>query len=69
MEKFEILKTFLLKRRNVQKAKMEQDAVEEDGFFDADSYSGGNFDDCYNMGKEVGEAELIEEILLILEMQ
>jgi len=67
MEKLEKMKEFLLKRRNEEKAKMEQEAVEEDGYFDASSYSGGNFDDCYYMGKEVGEAELIEEILSILD--
>lgn len=66
MGKLEEIHEFLLKRRNEKTAKMEQDAIEKDGFFDADSYSGGNFDDCYYMGKEVGEAELIEEILSLI---
>jgi len=64
--KIKLLKEFLLKYRNEEKANIEKKAIEEDGFFDANSYSGGNFDDCYQMSKEVGEAELIEEILEIL---
>lgn len=32
-------------------ANMEEKAIEEDGYFDAQDYSGGNFDDCYYMGK------------------
>lgn len=66
MDKINEIKEFLLKRRNLEKATMENEAEKDDGFFDADSHSGGNFDDCYQMGKDNGEAELIEEILDII---
>lgn len=65
--KFDILLEYLLKHRNQNKAIIEQEAIEEDGYFDADSYSGGNFDDCYNLGKEIAEAEFIEQLLSIIE--
>ena len=63
MGQLQELKAFLLTRRNEKNSKMEEDAIESEGFFDAQDYSGGNFDDCYYMGKENGEAELIEELL------
>lgn len=59
----ENIKEFLLKRRNESKANLRKEAIEEEGYFDADSYSGGNFDDCVNMGIEIGEAEFIEKLL------
>ena len=59
----------LLKRRDTEKADMVENAIKEDGYFDANSYSGGNFDDAFQMGCEVGEAELIEELLIILNIK
>lgn len=56
-------KELLLKRRNKELSEMEYRCSEKHGYFDAQDASGGNFDDCYNLGKRVGEAELIEEIL------
>lgn len=66
-EKLQQIKDLLLKMRNVEKSQMQEDAIKEDGYFDIQSYCGGNFDDCYYMGKEVGEAKLIERILALLE--
>jgi hypothetical protein len=64
--KLEKLKELLLKRRNVTKVKLYEDAIEEEGFFNAYEYSGGNFDDAFTLGEEVGEAQLIEELLSII---
>ena len=66
MEKLQEVKEFLLKRRNLENANLQENAIEEDGYLDAQDYSGGNFDDCLQLGIEIGEAELIEEILFIL---
>jgi hypothetical protein len=60
------LKEFLKKRRNIEKSTLVEDAIERDGYFDATDFSGGNFDDAFQLGQECGEAELIEEILYIL---
>jgi hypothetical protein len=61
------LKEFLLKRRDEEKAGMESRLIAANGYFDVQDCSGGNFDDCYQLGKDVGEAELIEEILPFVE--
>lgn len=60
------IKDFLLEKRNKDNANMEYEAEWNDGYFNPESYSGGNFDDCYQMGKNNGEAELIEELLKII---
>lgn len=65
-EKYDEILFHLLKNRDIHKANREQEAIDEDGYFDADSYSGGNFDDAYQMGKEGGEAEFIEDLLHML---
>jgi hypothetical protein len=65
-KKYDEIVEVLLKNRNINSATREAKAIEEDGYFDADSYSGGNFDDAYIMGKENGEAEFIEDLLSIL---
>lgn len=62
----EKLKNFLEKRRNINKANMVSEAIEEDGYFNAYEYSGGNFDDCFQLGCDVGEAEFIEELLQLI---
>lgn len=64
MEQLSEIKEWLLRNRNEIKANMETKAIEKEGFFDAQDFSGGNFDDCFNLGKEIGRAELIEELLL-----
>ncbi len=64
--KYDEIVEYLLKNRNIKKATREEEAIEEDGYFDANSYSGGNFDDAYQMGKEGGEAEFIEDLLFKL---
>ena len=60
------LKEFLKKRRNLEKSTLVEDAIERDGYFDADAWSGGICNDAFQLGQECGEAELIEEILYIL---
>ena len=69
MEELEKIKELLLKRRNTKTADIVEKAIEEDGYFDAQDYSGGNFDDAFELGREVGEAELIEELLAILNIE
>jgi len=69
MEELEKIKELLLKRRDKQTADIVEKAIEEDGYFDAQDYSGGNFDDAFELGREVGEAELIEELLAILNIE
>lgn len=61
------LKEFLTKRRNTEKATLCDRETEKNGYFDAQDFSGGNFDDCFSLGMEVGEAQLIEEILQFFE--
>ena len=67
--KLDKIKELLLKRRNIRNATLIEKAEEEDGYFDAQDYSGGNFDDAFNLGRDVGEAELIEELLSILNIE
>lgn len=69
MNELEKIKELLLKRRNIRNATLIEKAEEEDGYFDAQDYSGGNFDDAFNMGRDIGEAELIEELLFILNIE
>lgn len=57
---------FLQKHRNLQKAKLVEEAEAEDGYFDADSYSGGNITDAFDLGQETGKAELIEDLIDLL---
>ena len=66
MENLEKVKELLMKRRNLNKIKMYEDAIEEEGFFNANDYSGGNFDDAFMLGMDIGEAQLVEEILAII---
>jgi len=63
------LKMFVLERRNISKAKIEDEAIKEDGYFNAREYSGGNFDDYYIMGKECGEAQFIEELISLFDIR
>ena len=65
----EQIKQFLLKRRNPQMATLIERAVEEDGYLDVQDYSGGNFDDAFELGMDVGEAQFIEELLTILNIE
>jgi hypothetical protein len=67
--KLDKIKELLLKRRNIRNATLIEKAEEEDGYFDAQDYSGGNFDDAFNLGRDVGEAELIEELLSIIDIE
>lgn len=67
--KYDEIVAFLLKNRDINKSNMEEEAIEEDGYFDVDSYSGGNIDDAYTMGKDNGEAQLIEHLLYILDVE
>ena len=69
MEELEKIKELLLKRRNIRNATIVDRVTEEDGYFDAQDFSGGNFDDAFNFGRDVGEAELIEELLFILNIE
>lgn len=69
MEQIEKIKELLLRRRDTKMATLLERATEEDGYFDAQDYSGGNFDDAFNLGVEVGEAILIEELLNILNIE
>ena len=69
MEQLTKLKELLIKRRNIKMATLVEKAEETDGYFDAMDHSGGNFDDAFNLGKDVGEAELIEELLIILNIE
>lgn len=66
MENLEKVKELLLKHRNLNKVKMYEDAIEEEGFFNANDYSGGNFDDAFTLGMDIGEAQLVEELLVII---
>ena len=66
MENLEKVKELLMKRRNLNKIKMYEDAIEEEGFFNANDYSGGNFDDAFMLGMDIGEAQLVEKILAII---
>lgn len=51
-----ILKTLAQKRSDY-------DYLSDDDYFDPQDMSGGNFDDCYNMGIEEGNIQLAREIL------
>lgn len=44
------------------------DHLSEDDYFDAQDMSGGNFDDCYNMGIDEGNTQLAREILDMLDV-
>ena len=68
MEALEKIKELLIKRRNLEKANLEEEANKGDNYFNADDYVGGNIDDAFYLGKECGEAELIEELLGILKL-
>ncbi len=50
------LKTFAQKRSDY-------DHRAEDDYLDPQDMSGGNFDDCYNMGIDEGYTQLAREIL------
>ena len=68
MEALEKIKELLIKRRNLEKANLEEEANKGDNYFNVDDYVGGNIDDAFYLGKECGEAELIEELLGILKL-
>ena len=66
MEPLEKIKELLMNRRHLKNATLIRMEEEKNGYFDAQDFSGGNFDDAFNLGRDVGEAELIEELLQIL---
>jgi hypothetical protein len=45
---------------------MYEDEIEKEGFFDASDFSGGNFDDAFTLGMDIGKAQFVEELLTIL---
>lgn len=45
----------------------EKNTKDHDGDFDPQSWSGGNFDDCYYMGREDGDIDAAREILSLLQ--
>ena len=64
----EKLKQLLIDRRNIRKAGLIAKETAENGYFDVNDMCGGNMDDAFSLGMEIGEAELIEEILSILNL-
>ena len=44
----------------------EKSPKDDDGDFDPQSWSGGNFDDCYYLGREDGDIDAAREILSLL---
>jgi hypothetical protein len=68
METLEEIKKLLLERRNLENANLIENAIEEEGYLNVDDYVGGNIDDAFELGRECGEAELIEELLGILKL-
>jgi hypothetical protein len=69
MEQLEQIKQFLLKRRDPEMATLIERAIEKDGYLDVQDYSGGNFDDAFELGSDVGEAQFIEELLAMLNIE
>jgi len=68
MEALKKIKELLIKRRDLEKANLEKEAIKNGGYLDVYDYTGGNIDDAFELGKECGEAELIEELLGILKL-
>jgi len=70
MEALKKIKELLIKRRDLEKANLEKEAIKNGGYLDVDDYdyTGGNIDDAFELGKECGEAKLIEELLGILKL-
>ncbi len=60
------IKELLETRRDLEKSKLVETAESEDGYFDVNDYSGGNADDAFELGMEIGEADLIEELLALI---
>lgn len=46
----------------------EQDCRSDNPEFQADSYSGGNFDDAYEMGVEDGEIQAARSLMILFEV-
>ena len=60
------LKELLLKRRGRGLINNYNQYVEEDGYFNVQDISGGNFDDAFQLGLDLGEAFFVEELLELL---
>ncbi len=54
-------------RVNTSKANIEEECLNSDNVFNVDEHCGGNYDDCYALGKEVGEAQFAEELLDLIQ--
>ena len=52
---------------NESKANIEEECSDSDNIFNVDEHCGGNYDDCYQLGKEVGEAQFAEELMEIIQ--
>ena len=63
MTTVEEIKTFLLERRNKELIESFEKEDKEEGYVDINSRSGGGYGSAFGMGQEMGEAELIEELL------
>ena len=63
----EKIKELLLTIRNQKILDMITEEEVSEGYFAIDDHVGGNADDAFEIGKEVGEAELVEILLRMLE--
>jgi hypothetical protein len=63
----EKIKELLLTIRNQKILDMITEEEVSEGYFAIYDHVGGNVDDAFEMGKEVGEAELVEILLRMLE--
>ena len=61
------IKELLLTIRNQKILDMITEEEVSEGYFAIDDHVGGNVDDAFEMGKEVGEAALVEILLRMLE--
>ena len=68
METLKEIKKLLLERRDLENANLEKEDYKRIGYFNVSGYVGGNVDDAFYLGKECGEANLIEELLGILKL-
>lgn len=62
----EKLEEFILNHRDLDAAQMEDNITKVDGYFAISDVVGSHVDDAYETGKSNGRAELIEELILIL---
>lgn len=68
METQNINEELIGKLKNLAEKRSDYDYLKDDDYLNPQDMSGGNFDDCYDMGIEEGNTQLAREVLDMLEI-